>query len=79
MDKLNSAIAVSVKDLVSIINHGENPDALGLRRSSRLPVLAALYSIIKRPILLITDRYDRVLTLADELNFWLPDQKQCQK
>ncbi len=47
--------------------------ALGLRRSARLPVLAAIYREIHQPILLITDRADRALTLLDELGLWLPD------
>ena len=41
--------------------------ALGLRRSARLPVLAALHTCLKRPILLVTDRADHALTLFDEL------------
>lgn len=41
--------------------------SLGLRRSARLPVLAALQAELKRPILLLTDRTDRALTLFDEL------------
>jgi transcription-repair coupling factor (superfamily II helicase) len=41
--------------------------SLGLRRAARLPVLVALQQALLRPILLITDRTDRALTLADEL------------
>ncbi len=44
---------------------------LALMRSARLPVLAALYEDLGWPILLITDRSDHALTLADELSFWL--------
>ena len=46
--------------------------AIGLPRSARLPVLAALYSDLQNPILLITDRADHARSLADELAFWLP-------
>ena len=46
--------------------------AVGLPRSARLPVLAALYLDANNPILLITDRADHARSLADELAFWLP-------
>ena len=73
MEILINAIADSLTDLVSLLAVGESPLPLGLRRSSRLPVIAALYSLLKRPVLFVTDRYDRALTLADEMSFWLPD------
>ncbi|OGO65798.1 MAG: transcription-repair coupling factor [Chloroflexi bacterium RBG_19FT_COMBO_55_16] len=41
--------------------------SLGLRRSARLPVLAALHAELQCPILLLTDRTDRALTLVDEM------------
>ena len=41
--------------------------SIGLRRSARLPVLAAIYKELQLPILLLTDRTDRALTLFDEL------------
>jgi len=44
-----------------------------LRRSARLPVLAALQAELQRPILLLTARPDRGLTLYDELSLWAPD------
>jgi transcription-repair coupling factor (superfamily II helicase) len=43
---------------------------LGLPRSARLPILAALHLDLNRPILLVTDRADHALTLFDELGFW---------
>jgi transcription-repair coupling factor (superfamily II helicase) len=46
--------------------------SLKLRRSARLPFLAAIYSEVDRPILLITDRTDRALTLSDELSLLAP-------
>ncbi len=46
---------------------------LGLMRSARLPLLAALLQDLNIPILLITDRTDRALTLLDELTFWLKE------
>jgi transcription-repair coupling factor (superfamily II helicase) len=44
----------------------------GLPRAARLPVLAALHADLQRPLLLITGRADRALTLLDELGFWAP-------
>jgi transcription-repair coupling factor (superfamily II helicase) len=46
---------------------------LGLHRSARLPVLAAIHCELNVPILLISDRSDYALTLADELSLWCPD------
>jgi transcription-repair coupling factor (superfamily II helicase) len=52
----------------------EQPQAaLALQRAARLPVLASLYADMQQPILLLTDRADRALTLLDELGFWAPD------
>lgn len=46
---------------------------LGLPRAARLPVFAALFSDLKRPFLLITDRADHAIALVAELRFWLDD------
>jgi len=46
---------------------------LALPRSARLSVLAALRHDLNCPILLLTDRADRALTLLDELSFWSPE------
>ena len=45
------------------IEAGSPPGALRLRRSARLPALAALYAIQPRPTLLLTDRADHALAL----------------
>lgn len=71
IETLLEAIAAVVSDLAKQI-HYRAVEPLGLRRSARLPVLAALYRMLDQPILLITDRQDRALLLADELGFWLP-------
>lgn len=47
---------------------------LGLPRAARLAILAALHEDLKRPILLLTNRSDRALSLFDELSFWIPPQ-----
>ena len=46
---------------------------LGLPRAVRLAVLAALHHDLDKPILLLTNRADRALSLFDELGFWLPE------
>ena len=58
--------------LTQIESNSQIPN-LGLHRSVRLPILAALQKSLDRPILLISDRTDYALTLADELSLWLPD------
>ena len=52
---------------------GKQPVSLGLLRSARLPVLAALCLDLNVPVLLLTDRADRASLLYDELRFWLPE------
>jgi transcription-repair coupling factor (superfamily II helicase) len=50
-----------------------NYPGLGLPRTARLAVMAALQEDLKTPIVLLTNRADRALTLFDELGFWSPD------
>ena len=72
LENLISQLLVSADDLICSIQGGEKTTALGLRRSARLPVLAALHTCLKRPTLLVTDRADHALTLFDELALWAP-------
>ena len=65
-------IAASSREMVSVLRHSEAIPALGLRRSARLPVMAALEGELKRPILLLTDRMDHAMTLFEELGMWSP-------
>lgn len=53
--------------LVGRIRAGESILNLGLGRSARLPVLAALHQELSRPILLLTHRTNLALTLVDEM------------
>ena len=55
---------VSILDKVKL---NQSLQGLGLIRAARLPVLAALSKDLNVPILLVTDRADRSLTLFDEL------------
>ncbi len=57
--------------LEQLQTNGKQLPGLGLPRAARLPVLAALYQDLARPILLITDRADHALALFDELGFWV--------
>jgi transcription-repair coupling factor (superfamily II helicase) len=50
--------------------------SLGLRRSARLPVVASLAAELSQPIVLLTDRTDRALTLADELALLAPEAQR---
>jgi transcription-repair coupling factor (superfamily II helicase) len=73
LEELIEKIIESSEELLSSIQTGENLPALGLRRSARLPVVAAFHKALHRPILLITDRMDTALTLSDELALWTGD------
>ena len=65
--------ASSYHQLVVDLQNGQSLPGLALPRSARLPVVAALYEDLAVPLLLITDRTDHALTLAEELAFWLPN------
>lgn len=70
LDELVAVLAPSCEAIVNSIQEGERLPPLGLRRSARPPVLAALQRELQRPILLLTDRADRAMTLGDELVLW---------
>jgi transcription-repair coupling factor (superfamily II helicase) len=82
LENLLEPIAVSMQSLVQSIRSGTDHDTsgsqdlphrrLGLRRAARLPVLAALHAQLQRPLLLLTDRTDRALTIMDELAMLAP-------
>ena len=61
------------KELSKRIQAFVNISPLGLGRSVRLPVLAALHQALNRPILLIAKRTNEALTILDELSMWIPD------
>ncbi len=72
LDNIVSRIASSSKSIFDTIEAGNSVPPLGLRRSARLPWLAAVHKILDRPLLLITERNDHALMLADELSLWAP-------
>src|SRR4030067_1563543 len=73
LETIIDRIASSSIDLIQAIREGRSVPPLGLRRSARLPWLAALYQSLESPLLLITDRNDHALMLADELALWTPN------
>ena len=72
LDLLIQIVTRTSADLIRSLREGTELPALGLRRSARLPLLVALYQELRIPILLLTDRTDRALMLADELSSWIP-------
>ena len=59
------------QQLLGKLRSAREQPGLGLPRSARLPVLAALLQDLNLPILLITDRADHALSSFDELGFWV--------
>ncbi len=59
------------QQVLTQLQAGKTLPGLGLPRAARLPVLASLHADLNLPILLITDRADHVLSLFDELGFWV--------
>jgi len=72
LDRIRSLSAYQ-QNLASL-RSGQNVPGLGLMRSARLPLVAALHLDLNVPLLLVTDRTDRALTILDELAFWLKPQ-----
>lgn len=83
MDRYNK-----IEDLVSIIRtlpeyktlldrimKKSGPASLGLSRASRLSVISALCKDLQIPVLLVTDKPDRTLSLIAELCYWAPNIK----
>ena len=64
------------KEIIASLKAGEPLANLSLPRAARLPFLAAIHKTLNKPILLLTDRTDFALTLADELKLWSPDGLQ---
>ena len=61
------------QDLLAQLETHSLVEGLGVLRAARLPILAALYADLNRPILYITSRSDTLLTILDELTFWDKD------
>jgi transcription-repair coupling factor (superfamily II helicase) len=74
LESIINSIATASDDLFQVIKQGHTIPPLGIRRAARLPWLAALRQSVERPILLLTDRNDRAMLLADEMALWAPKQ-----
>lgn len=73
LSSLINPISDSISELLDSLKSGSKISPLGLRRASRLPILAALEYKLNRPIFYLTDRTDHALTFIDELALWLPN------
>lgn len=73
LNSLVEIIADSSQSITESVREGAAVERLGLRRSARLPVMCALFNELGWPTLLVTDRLDHALTLAEELKLWAPD------
>jgi transcription-repair coupling factor (superfamily II helicase) len=73
LESIINCISTASTDLFKMVSESRYVPALGLRRSARLPWLAALHQSVKRPLLLLTDRNDHALMLAEELALWAPN------
>jgi transcription-repair coupling factor (superfamily II helicase) len=76
LEPLVKQISGCLGELPGLVQTGQASISLGLRRSARLPVAAALHSRLQSPLLLITDRADHALVLAEELELWAPQAQR---
>jgi transcription-repair coupling factor (superfamily II helicase) len=76
LNQIVDSIATASSDLFRLVGDRQPIPPLALRRSARLPWLAALCQSLDRPLLLVTDRNDHALMLADELALWAPKLPQ---
>lgn len=72
-EELFQRLENNLSDLVQSIQNREQIDGLSLRRAVHLPLAIALQRRMNVPILFITDRNDRALSLWEELNVWNPN------
>ena len=59
------------KSLIADVQAGVIPPGLGLMRGARLPFIGALHEELAWPILIVVERMDQALAVADELGFWI--------
>ena len=76
MDLLDRIGALpAYRELITRLGAGldtvDTAQGLGLPRAVRLPLVAQLHKDLNRPVLLISNRADRALSLYEELRFWL--------
>lgn len=76
LSSLLQPIEQALQPLLEPLRAGRPLPPLGLRRSARLPVVAAWHGLWNGPLLLLTDRSDHALGLMEELALWLPQAKR---
>ncbi len=64
------------RDVVNRLQAGETVRPLSILRSARPILLASLWRDMQKPILMITDKFDRVSTYIDEIGFW---DQECRR
>ena len=65
-------------DMVAALRNGDATDPFNLMRALRLPVVAAIWQDLQRPILYITDRQEKAAAALDEIEFWQPGIRTFQ-
>ncbi len=72
LERIIDSISSASTGMFGLIETKHRIPPLGLRHAARLPWVAALQQSIRRPLLLITERNDHAMLLADELALWAP-------
>ena len=68
----------SYRQLFTGLDSGGTTAPLGLSLSARPPILARLFTDLRRPMLLVTGRVDAVPVWQQALESWLPDSSAPQ-
>ncbi|PJF45026.1 MAG: transcription-repair coupling factor [Phototrophicales bacterium] len=63
----------SFSSLVYRLQQATTSTELSVLRAARPYVIAALYEVLQKPILVVCDRTDRAHDIAEQLPVWLPD------
>ena len=61
----------SFKNLISDLHTDQYQSGLGIPRSARLPITAAVQQTLNWPIVYVIERMDQAISLSDELGFWV--------
>ena len=61
------------QQVLTELQKGQMPEALGLSRAERALVASALHGDLKQPVLVLTGRNDHALKWLGELDFWSKD------
>ena len=64
------------KNLLSEYKSGQSQVLISLPRSVRLPFIAAIHNDLKRTILFVTSKSDRLLSMFEEFSFWVEESRR---